>query len=296
MATETTTVQESTIVRAIQTGLRTLGVLSPALAGRAASWFFFRTPPRLNVRKVEEEVLSSGVAADFPHQGQTLKTWTWGGPGPIVLLVHGWGGRASQMTAFVEPLVAAGHRVVAIDVAGHGEATGTHTSIPEIADALVALGSTLGPVSAVVAHSLGNSAAMLAVERGLAVDRYVGIAGPLEPERWFRDWVGSIVRGPAYEAEKVRMEARLGITLGELHGVHLAKLRTEPMLWVHDQNDREVPFEGGVAVSKAWAGSKLYPTKKLGHRRILSNADVVEGVVVFVGGCAEEHVRQPMNA
>ncbi|MCH2000159.1 alpha/beta hydrolase, partial [Achromobacter xylosoxidans] len=36
--------------------------------------------------------------------GQTVYYYVWGDSGPRVLLVHGWGGDAAQMTAYVEPL------------------------------------------------------------------------------------------------------------------------------------------------------------------------------------------------
>src|SRR2546427_4662875 len=36
--------------------------------------------------------------------GSPVSVWTWG-HGPVVLLVHGWGGRGAQLARFVEPLV-----------------------------------------------------------------------------------------------------------------------------------------------------------------------------------------------
>ena len=40
--------------------------------------------------------------------------WRWGSrDAPAVLLVHGWGGNAAQMRAFVFPLLSAGYRVIA---------------------------------------------------------------------------------------------------------------------------------------------------------------------------------------
>src|SRR5688572_2988678 len=45
------------------------------------------------------------------------------GDGPTILLVHGWGERASAMGAFIAPLTSAGYRVVAIDLPGHGRTT-----------------------------------------------------------------------------------------------------------------------------------------------------------------------------
>ena len=43
-----------------------------------------------------------------------MKAWSWG-EGPIVLLVHGWNGRATQLGDFVAPLVERGYRVVAYE-------------------------------------------------------------------------------------------------------------------------------------------------------------------------------------
>ena len=41
--------------------------------------------------------------------------YSWGS-GPTVLLVHGWEGRGSQLSAFAPALVKAGFRVVAVDM------------------------------------------------------------------------------------------------------------------------------------------------------------------------------------
>ena len=44
-------------------------------------------------------------------QGGRVVGRAWG-EGPTVLLVHGWGGHAGQMTPLVDSVVAAGHRAV----------------------------------------------------------------------------------------------------------------------------------------------------------------------------------------
>jgi pimeloyl-ACP methyl ester carboxylesterase len=50
------------------------------------------------------------------HKGRHIVTWRWGSvENPAVLLVHGWGGNAAQMRAFVFPLLSAGYRVIAYD-------------------------------------------------------------------------------------------------------------------------------------------------------------------------------------
>src|SRR5687768_10404331 len=48
-----------------------------------------------------------------------LDVTVWG-RGPVVYLLHGWGGRSSQWSSFVEPLARAGLTAVAFDAPGHG--------------------------------------------------------------------------------------------------------------------------------------------------------------------------------
>ena len=58
------------------------------------------------------------------------------GSRPAVALLHGWGGRAAQLTSFVEPLVARGFSVVALDAPGHGSSGRGRSSAPQFAQAL----------------------------------------------------------------------------------------------------------------------------------------------------------------
>ena len=81
---------------------------------------------------------------------------SWGSGSPAVLLLHGWGGSRAQMTGFVNPLLAAGYRVVTFDQPAHGESDGKTTNILEIAPALGALAARAGNFHAIVAHSFGT--------------------------------------------------------------------------------------------------------------------------------------------
>src|SRR6201999_2421848 len=91
----------------------------------------------------------------------SLAVYRWG-DGPSVLLVHGWGGSAGQMTAFGEPLREAGFSVVAFHAPGHGASTGSWLAIPRFAAALAAVARFHGPLHGIIAHSLGGPAALMA--------------------------------------------------------------------------------------------------------------------------------------
>ena len=100
------------------------------------------------------------------------------GSGPAVLLLHGWEGQASDLEAFAHPLLEAGFQVVAMDLPAHGRSEGRQTNIPQSARALIAAGKVLGPMQAVIAHSIGSAMLAEALHAGLEVQRAVMIAAP----------------------------------------------------------------------------------------------------------------------
>ncbi len=82
------------------------------------------------------------------------------------------------MGAFVEPLAAAGFRVVTFDAPGHGHSTGRRSSLVEMADAVSDVGREFGPLYAIVAHSAGAAVTTMALADGLRVEQSVtGLAG-----------------------------------------------------------------------------------------------------------------------
>lgn len=82
--------------------------------------------------------------------------------GLTVLLVHGAGGRVAQWRSVQPALLAAGHRVVAFDAAGHGDSPAprrfSHYAGPEfVADLRAVLRRHGGARNLLVAHSYGCS-------------------------------------------------------------------------------------------------------------------------------------------
>lgn len=90
------------------------------------------------------------------------------GDGPPLLLVHGWGTDSHQWSWHIDALTAAGRRVIAVDLRGHG-----YSSVPEtgntprmMAEDLNVLLDRLGiPEAIPVGHSMGGQVvSILAVE------------------------------------------------------------------------------------------------------------------------------------
>ena len=254
-----------------------LGRISPALAGRLAAKLFAK--PRRHQRPDRERALiARGTPVPLPD-GLSATAW---GAGPVVLLVHGWEGRGAQLGAFVDPFVAAGYRVVALDGPAHGDSTGSTTTGPEFARAIATTRDAIGPLAAIVAHSFGGFTSLLAASRGLAVDRIVVIGAPSSVPEILREFQ-ELIHLPerAMPAMLRALEQRVGATMESFDIATFAERITVPVLVVHDSDDVEVPYVNGVRLSEMF-GAPLFTTSGLGHRRVLFAPEVVATVVDFV--------------
>ncbi|HEX4953445.1 MAG TPA: alpha/beta fold hydrolase [Thermoanaerobaculia bacterium] len=259
-----------------------LGHVAPGLAAAAAERLFF-TPVGSRRRSRGEAQLAEAERFSVPFAGGRLAAWRWG-RGPAVLLLHGWAGQAAQLTSLVPPLVARGYSVAAFDAPGHGRSGRGLSSLPQFARALSAVAERVGPVSAIVAHSMGAAAAALAHREGLAVERMVFLAPAADPPSWIAQQAGVFGIGPrVVQRLRSRSERRLGFGWHELNVPAMAPQLSAGLLVIHDRGDAEVPFSDGAAVAGAWPGAELVETRGLGHNRILRDPEVMRRTVEFLG-------------
>jgi pimeloyl-ACP methyl ester carboxylesterase len=258
-----------------------LSRVSPAAAAGLAM-ALFRRPPRHRGSDIDESVFASAERADLAVEGRRLAVWRLG-RGPVVLFVHGWGSRGARLGSFVAPLTAAGFSVVTFDAPGHGASAGRLSSLPQFIAAIREIGARLGPVEAVVAHSMGGAATTLAMARGLEARRVVFIAPAADPAG-YSERFASLLGLPPDVLSRMRrnLERRFGIPWKEFDVLAAARTMTAPLLVVHDRQDRDVPVADGEAVAAAWTGAQLVVTDGLGHRRIVHDPSVVSRAVEFL--------------
>jgi pimeloyl-ACP methyl ester carboxylesterase len=281
----------STNVRLLfQTGLRRIGLrasafLAPGLAGLWAERLFL-TPPKPRYPGGDFFDLVDARQSFVRHRGRHIATWRWGSPqAPAVVLVHGWGGRATQMRRFVAHLAAAGFRVIAYDQPAHGLSDGRLTGLPDFADALAEVARHHGNVHAVVTHSLGGPAAAIALARGMRVERAVLISPPSDLvgySRRFARWLAIPER--VRRAMQASIEERFGVRWSELDIARLAPHLRAPALVIHDRLDAQVPWTQGAALARHWPHARLLSTRGLGHGRILEDDAVARAAVDFIAG------------
>ncbi|MFH5824023.1 alpha/beta fold hydrolase [Georgenia sp. AZ-5] len=269
---------------AMRAGFAALDRLSPPLTARWALRLWCTLPDTAG--RHPDDRPRPGVRADVSLPGgRTVAVETWG-DGPPVYLVHGWGGWRGQLGAFVEPLVAAGRRVVGFDALSHGQsspgALGPRRSTAvEMLGAFVAVTAAHGAPDAVVAHSLGCFVAALAVRDGLPVGRLAFVAPSTDMAARRRELAEALGYGGRAQREfDRRFEA---LARRPLRDFALADTpMTRPVLVVHDRADKEVPHREGASLAERWPSAALVSTDGLGHQRILRDPGVVTRVSQFV--------------
>ena len=265
----------------IRLGFRLMPKISEGLTARAAEHLFCR--PRRFQGKAEERAWLAN-AAPFPLRvgKQTLEGYSWG-QGPTVLLVHGWEGRAGQMTPLVPALCEAGFRVVTWDALGHGDSPGRTSSFVAFVDGIWAAMRAVGDVHGIVAHSMGAAASGLALHEGLEVRKTVFIAPPYSMEFYADEFARLLGLSASVHERMVRsMERRFAIRLSELSFDNVELPNPDSLLMIHDVEDQEVPFELSERIVQRWPSVRLLATRGLGHKRILRDAQVVRSVTRYL--------------
>jgi len=275
------------IFAARRVGLGITSRLAPGLARRWATHLFC-TPPRHPHPPIEKEWLERGQRFDVTVRGGRVAAWRWGGDGTDgqrrMLLVHGWGGRGTQLWAFIEPLRAAGYEVITFDAPAHGFSGRRYASMLHFAQAIQAVTESVGGVHGIIAHSLGGAATNLALaRRWIKPERVVTIAAPTDFDGYSRLFARQLnVSEAVRDAMQKHLEHRLGYRWKDLEGGCLAAGNSTPALIIHDRGDKEVPFSAAQRIASHWQGALLLPTDQLGHRRILRDAGVVARAVEFL--------------
>ncbi len=265
----------------LRTGMRLAGAVAPDAAACLAQRFFF-TPLHAPVRPEERAALARGERFTVTARGRRIVGHAWG-EGPAVLLAHGWGGHAGQMTPLAGPLAAAGFRAVAIDLPAHGESEGRVSSLVHFAAALERAAALFGPVRGLVAHSFGAAATTYALFRGLLAERAVFFAPPARFDSfWVRFRAGAGVSEEVWRRMMRRAERWLDVRFDGIAPADLAPRMQVPLLILHDGGDREMPVGEGEELAGRWPGAALRRTMGLGHLRILRDGAAVAAAVRFI--------------
>lgn len=255
----------------------------PAMAARA--WF---TPPPLSDRRRQlwEQSLDGTESITLEVEGTSLNGFRYG-RGPLVFLVHGWGGRASQMGQLARSVADRGFTVVAIDFPGHGERKWDTSDVFQMSEALTQLAGRFGHPQGLVAHSLGAMAAVYAFQ-GAMPERVVLLAPMLDINEAL-DTFSRRARLMPWTA--AALETRLRRFCGESWPILAAGSDTDfgdaEVLVVHDPDDPDTRFESSAVLAAVREGTRLVVATSRGHNGVLADDGVAEEVGRFLLGAQQ---------
>lgn len=217
--------------------------------------------------------------------GDSRVAWSIG-EGPLIVLVHGWGGRGSQMAGLARFLAAEGYRCVVFDAGGHGdsrtESVGYSTFISDSRDLARAINEQ---AFAWIGHSAGALGMMHArALHGICADRYVCISAPRFP------YVALDVLQKHHGASDEVLEHVKPILAAQFQTGWLALEEGEafvpepekPLLLAYDRDDKLVRHADADFVAARWPGATVVKTDGYGHNRILRAPEVWEAAREFL--------------
>jgi pimeloyl-ACP methyl ester carboxylesterase len=238
----------------------------------------FGKPLRYRRPHREEELIPKGERHVF-RSGLVAYRF---GTGPAVLLVHGWSGRGTQLGAFIDPLLAAGYSVYALDGPGHGESPGSETNPMHFALHLRTISQELKGLAGVIAHSFGAGASAIAAKEGLQTKSLVLIGGPNDYVKVLDNYTNRLrLNKRSKDLFLQHMALRTALPPLSSRISQIAELKSIATLVVHDRDDREVSIKDAEELVTSLQLEHLF-TEGLGHYRILRSHRVIEKIVQFI--------------
>lgn len=271
---------------ALRTAFKVGGTVAPTRTARKAADLYLKPerhprPPRENaaVDQGERITFNNGLTGfKWQNDSESNSTGT-------ILLVHGWSGRATQMHAFIEPLLAQGYRVIALDLPAHGESPGETSDPIDGKNALLAVGNELGPLHAIIAHSFGSACSMWAIQEGMQVNHMISLGAPTH---YIHRFFANFFRIPKHATEKFVQEIshRMNYPADDIDVEKLFaannKTYNTPTLLIHGSNDVEMPVYHAEANAKVIEKSTLIVLDDCGHRKVVWDPRVVKHVVEWL--------------
>jgi pimeloyl-ACP methyl ester carboxylesterase len=281
------------VLRGIGIGLSLWAGVAPRRAADACHRLYFKIR-RSAPHPLERALIAQATPLEIPWQSPprapypvngALRGWMWGAAGPVVMLVHGWQGRGSQMArSYADPLVQAGFRVVAVDMPGHGGSVGDRSDLRSFVTAIQHTADRVGPLAGAVGHSLGATALAVALAEGLACPRLVGVGMGVWLETLPERFCNTLHVSRRLRAAFLRrlFETFPAPEWRAWSADAIAPSMTVPALFIHDRDDLETSYTGSVAVARLWPNARLHLTDGHGHNRVLAAPRVVSDVVSFL--------------
>jgi pimeloyl-ACP methyl ester carboxylesterase len=236
------------------------------------------------IKEAEAAALQAATRIHWGRYGEKA-AYKWGNSSDVVLMFHGWGGRAAQLAQLAQRVSESGFTVIGVDFAAHGDSPGSSVSFAQMIADVTETYKTFGAnYAAVVAHSAG-ALSMMAARRisGLGFNQLVCINPPVSPYPPIRA-LKRVLNPPKRvvdACEKKILGQFQGLLSQQGDPACYRQLPNEELLLVNDTNDKLVDCRDGDLILGQWPSAQRLVTQNLGHLGTLQDSRVADEVVNF---------------
>lgn len=247
----------------------------PRLARRA--WF---TPPPIGSRTIERDRESvSGLQSFRAGDVSGFET----GTGPLVLALHGWGGRPAQMTALSLAFASAGYRVVIPQLPGH--AGGAPTDVKEAATAVDEVLAEVGEPAVLVAHSLASIVSRLVFANRPSPGIVLFFAPAHDVNDVLEVFSDRLRLLPwTRNGLRRRIETWDPRLWPEISDLHIDQFPGSQIHIFHDPADADTSFARSAELAFRRPATHMHVASNVGHSKVLVDPDVIGSVLNILAG------------
>lgn len=262
-------------------GLQISQKLLPTLSFKRALKLFF-TPTKFDTPEREVSYKNRANLNRALINGKRITIYQTGKGKKSVLFVHGWGGRSTQFFQMAEMFEKAGFSVYSFTAPAHGSSNDGTTHMLEFAESIVHLDKMYGPFELIAGHSLGGMAIMNALNMGVQPNKIAMIGTPSTITHVLNDFCEGLKLNKAVREKFINyLKTTYSEDFEQYSTLRLAENCQLPTLVIHDENDLDVAINQAQDVADVLKNGGFIKTQGLGHRRILSDPQVIQQLIEF---------------
>ena len=282
-------VSERIYLQYLRTKFKTIGMVSPPVAGKLAFDLFCTPYPKYKKRKPPAIFNQGKPLLVSMDDHSTIKGYEWiptKSNGKSVLIAHGYASFGFKFEQYIAPLLKKGFRVLIFDAPAHGQSEGKYINILVYSAAIEKIIKSCGPIDHFIGHSLGAiTVAMIAEKISNPKDhKFVLIAPATKTTTTFENYFNMMRFSPAIRnAFLDELKKRTTLPITHFEADRAIENYSGPILWVHDEEDPVCPYKDLIPFQKkATNNIKFLITKGLGHNKVYKNHAVLDKIVSFL--------------
>lgn len=252
----------------------------------------FCTPPQQEETDFDKSAFAQAQVLDIGFEDRILRGYSMG-TGRGVLLVHGWGSRASHLALLARYLANNGFHVLAFDGPAHGCSRRSEqkdmSNMFEFARAVSCVAKSMRNTYAVIGHSFGATVAAFTMagtgilsECRIAAEKLVLISAPESVSRIIENFSRGRNELDTMTELTQSLEHAFDFRVSDYNLSSGLQNLNSSILIIHDEQDEEIPVSDALLVKQTNQRVKLVLTKGSGHQKILLNRQMLLAVKEFL--------------